>query len=249
MIHILVLCGNEERKQFQKKQFAALQLPYDVTYIGAYTPDTSADYMNDYDSVYPEANATLCCMRSHAAAIDWFVHHSDQPYALIMEDDVCLLQSEFATHVESVLQTWSRHDSLDYVSIGYLPGTYDPKQADGNLYWDSEKPVWGAQAYLVSRAKAVRMAEILHQPSARHVRERAIQESKQHNYSTRYLRVQSDALLPILFQQGFVQPMLAIEAPLVSMINQQSMMSRWAPAIASGAVDPSRYFGAMINFL
>lgn len=247
-VHIIVICGSEERTQFQKKQFATLQLPYDVTYIRAYTPETSKPYLNDSDDIYPESAGMMCCTRSHAAAIDWYVHNSESPYGLVMEDDVSLLKDGFANKLESVIETWSRNNDIDYISVGYLAASdglpHKAHHVDGLVHWNELSPVWGTQAYIIRRETAAIMAKILHQPTSAELR-RCAKEAHENgrNYSFRYLRIQPDAVTPILFRQGFVYPMMAIESPFSSLINKQTMIDRWLPAIAAGTVDPSNYYG------
>lgn len=251
-LHIVVICCNEERRAFQKRQFAALKLPYDVTYAWAYSPDTSRDYIADYDTKCPEFDTTLCCMRSHAAVLDWFYHNTTSDYVLVMEDDVGLLKSGFAARVDHIIDLWSKHSSeIDYVSLGYListdagiyPGAVNH---DEELYWgeQGEDVLWGMQAYLVKRQQAKDMIDILHQPNTIELRKRVKAEmAKGRDYSHRYPRVQSDSLYPLLFRQGFVIPMLAIETPFQSAIQGHNVTyARWKKAIDKGTINLEDFY-------
>jgi GR25 family glycosyltransferase involved in LPS biosynthesis len=252
-IHVIVICCNEERKAFQKKQFAALQLPYDVTYAQAYSPESSRSYIVDYDPEFSEPDTTLCCMRSHAAVLDWFYHNTTSEYVLVVEDDVAFRTDELAAKIEHVIDLWSQHSSeIDYVSLGYLitteKGTYHTAEhSHDGLYWGKQSPsVWGTQAYVVKRPVVKQMIDIFHQPTTRDLRKK-IEETicLRGKYTNRHERIQSDSLLAILFRQGFVRPILAIEGQFQSIIEGQYLGdARWKKAIDAGTIRLSDFYSS-----
>ena len=252
-VHIVVICCNEERRAFQKGQFAALKLPHDVTYVQAYSPETSRPYIVDYDPEFPEPDTTLCCMRSHAAVLDWFYHNTTGDYVLVVEDDVAFRKEDLAAKIEHVIDLWSKHSSeIDYVSLGYLinnapDGSYpDAANHHEELYWGKQAPsVWGTQAYLVKRPQVKEMITIFHQPNTKELRKKITEKiCIRGKYTNRHERIQSDSLLAILFRQGFVRPMLAIEAQFHSIIEGGYLGdARWKKAIESGTIQLSDFYG------
>ncbi len=247
----MVICCNEERKAFQKKQFAALRLPYDVTYAQAHTPETSRSYIADYDPQVPEYDTTLCCMRSHAAVLAWFYHNTTSEYVLVMEDDVTFRKDGLADTIRRVIDLWSKHSSeIDYVNIGYLidsaTGMYpDAANKDGILRWGKQSyNMWGMQAYLVKRPVVKEMVDVFFQANTIDLRKK-VQElmASGRDYSHRHPRIQSDSLFPILFRQGFVTPILAIEMPFHSAILGNAVSGRWAKAIETGTITLSDFYG------
>jgi GR25 family glycosyltransferase involved in LPS biosynthesis len=252
-IHIVVICCNEERKTFQKQQFHALKLPYDVTYAHAYSPESSKSYIVDYDPEYPEPDTTLCCMRSHAAVLSWFYHNTTSDYVLVVEDDVTFRTDDLVNKIDRVIDLWSKHSTeIDYVSLGYLinntpDGSYpDAAHNDDVLRWGKQMPsVWGTQAYLVERSVVKQMIDVFYQPNTRDLRKKIEDTIRlRDKYTNRHERIQSDSLLAILFRQGFVVPMLAIEMPFQSIIETTYMGDiRWTKAIEKGTIVLSDFYG------
>ena len=117
---------------------AELKLPWDIEFMDAFTPANSKDYMLDKDPNYPEFDGTLCCLRSHVAAMDWFVQKTDKEYVLIIEDDIALLKQNFVKRVYEAIELWNKHkEDIDYINLGY-PKTNDCRgsQNDGILSWN-----------------------------------------------------------------------------------------------------------------
>ena len=75
----------------------------------------------------------------------------------------------------------------------------------------------------MNRKTASDMASVLHQPTTKAVRESVAKRLATmpggRGYTNRPIRVQSDNLPSMLWRQGFVYPMMAIEAPLESIIS------------------------------
>lgn len=250
-IHVVVICCNEERKTFQKQQFATLRLPYDITYAQAYSPENSSSYIVDYDPEFPELDTTLCCMRSHAAVLEWFYHNTDSDYILVVEDDVTFVKTDLAKKIDHIIDLWETQTDIDYVSIGYLVNNTDGKYPDAaynkdELYWGKQTPsVWGTQAYLVKRPVVKEMIAIFFQPNTKELRKHIDNTIRlRGKYTNRHERIQSDSLLAILFRQGFVRPMLAIEMPFASIIEKKDTCdARWQQAINTGLICLSDFYG------
>ena len=225
-VHIIVVTCNEQRKQIIAREISDLQISISYTFFQGFTPEMSQSYMIDRDTRSAEEDTTLCCMRSHAAAIDHFVkHYPDAKYLLILEDDVALLRN-FESELVRVLQRWSLHeDEIDFVSLGYFPKKPEPlaaSKANRPLRWNLTETAWGAQAYIVKRSVAEKMAHVLHHPTSKDVRN-AVQtyvqnELKGQSYSNKHPCVQADALLSIGWRQAIVFPIMVIELPVTSVI-------------------------------
>jgi len=226
-IQIIIVCCSEERKAYQKAQMEALKLPYPYAFFDGFTPATSKDYIVNYQEGTPEQDTTICCLRSHIGAADFFLKtFPEADYAVIMEDDVALLRT-FASELEQIITLWTSHKSeIDYVSLGYIPGeqkgAHGSSSSDGPLRWNPTAGVWGCQAYLLDRRVASDMVGLLHQPTTRAVRdavtERLASMPGGEGYRNRAVRVQSDHLRGMLWRQGFVYPMMAVEASMSSLI-------------------------------
>lgn len=246
---VLVVCCNAERMAFQQRQYAALKLPYRIVYFPAFTPGESGDWLRDTDPVQPEYDTMMCAVRSQAAAIDWYVREASEPYALIVEDDVTFRTDGLHDAIQTVIEYWEKYrDEIDYVSVGYLVGD-TPHRArfqHGPLYWGPQEPlVWGNQAYLIRKDVAGDMAAVLHQPHTTALREQiATLEKTRGFYSIRRPVIQPDALWPDLFRQGFVWPVLGIEAPFPSAIlgSMGANMRRLRAALDAGRVDLQRFY-------
>lgn len=249
-IVIIVVCCNADRMAFQRRQYAALGLPYKIVYFPAFTPRESGDWLRDKDPVRPEHDTMMCAVRSQAAAIDWYASDdSAPPYALIVEDDVTFRTDGLHDALQTVLEYWDKYrDEIDYVSVGYLLGS-TPHRArfqHGPLFWGPQAPlVWGNQAYLIRKDVARDMAAVLHQPHTTAVRARVREILKTRGaYSTRAPFLQPDALWPDLFRQAFVWPVLGIEAPFASEIlgDAGANMRRLRGAVEAGLVDLRRFY-------
>ena len=89
-IYYLNLDGQPERKEYMEEQFEYWGIE-NYTRISAY--DGREDDLSDIiKGRYPEmmTSGEIGCVTSHLKAIKHWIDTSDSPYALIMEDDVCL---------------------------------------------------------------------------------------------------------------------------------------------------------------
>ena len=65
---IYILCCNEERENFMRKQMEDLHITYPIKYFKAYTPENSQDWILK-DTINPKLQ---CCCRSHIEALKDF---------------------------------------------------------------------------------------------------------------------------------------------------------------------------------
>lgn len=246
-VYCVIVCASPERAAFQKAQWGARP---NVFYLEAYTPASiDRDYIRDHDPIYPEKDETMCCFKSHVAALRAYESNSDLPYCLVVEDDV-VFRRDANTHIRRAIDLLEMHDCIDYVSMGYLPGphgfNYNTEYTDGFLNWGKqEKHVWGAQAYLVPRRTVRAMLQIFDAPNTVILRERVCAA---HKYNNRHPRIQTDALYPLLFRQAFTTPLLAIEYPFESMIESRSRYDeRWGPSFQTGFVRAEDFYSPSVE--
>jgi len=89
-IYYLNLDGQPERKEYMENQFEYWDIK-NYTRISAY--DGRDDDLSDIiKGRYPDmmSSGEIGCVTSHLKAIKHWIDTSDSPYAIIMEDDVCL---------------------------------------------------------------------------------------------------------------------------------------------------------------
>ena len=89
-IYYLNLDDQPERKEYMEKQFEYWDIQ-NYTRISAH--DGREDDLSDIiRGRYPEmmSSGEIGCVTSHLKAIKHWIDTSDSPYAVIMEDDVCL---------------------------------------------------------------------------------------------------------------------------------------------------------------
>jgi len=242
-IQIIVITCSEERKRIMTDQLHALNLSIPFTFFQGYTPDTSKDYIVDRDPKSPEKDTMICCMRSHAAALNYFIHSfPDKHFALIIEDDAALLHN-FEKELQAVMIRWYTHiDDIDFISLGYFPGKgrHEAKKSDRMLSWQLTSMVWGTQSYIVKRSAARSMATVLHHPSTKDLRlafDRYLKtELKGQSYTNKYPVVQPDAMIPIGWRQAIVFPLMVIELPINSTITSTDnhvSMGMWEPVFTA----------------
>jgi GR25 family glycosyltransferase involved in LPS biosynthesis len=210
-IQIIIICCNEERRKFQKKQMEDLNLPY--VFFDAYTPKTVGDYITEKHKEHPEKDTVICCNRSHIDAIDLFVKkYQSKEYCIIMEDDVVVINT-FLDEVQKIITLWgslAAPNPIDLISLGYLPpGTkYKDCQSDGVLHWGTEDAIWGTQCYMINRKCAKDMAETLVHKNTTDLYN-VLKNKKM--YANKVLRLQSDVIITGYWKQGFIWPLIATE--------------------------------------
>ena len=245
IIQVVIICSNEERKAFQQKQMAALQFPWDIKFMDAFTPNTSKDYIVDKDPHHPENEGTLCCFRSHVAALEWFARASDKEYVIIIEDDIALLKENFVNRVNETIILWGKHKrDIDYVTLAY-PKTLDYRGSknDGILSWDFDKEhiMWGALVQMFPKEIAKTITQLLHKSTTKEVRGsiyNAVMSSSIKINQLRYPRLQTDALFPVFFKQAIIYPTCGMEVKFKSVISNNMNTNIWEESIRTNRLDP-----------
>jgi GR25 family glycosyltransferase involved in LPS biosynthesis len=257
-IDIFVIYCNDQRLAFMKSQFSELHLPFDITYLKAYTPDDSADWISKTSPASPKLQ---CCFRSHIEAMhSWLSRTLRADYLLILEDDVCLLKTGFESKLQDIIQTYTRNPDIDYVSIGYLPTTLHhgtihenchiltSKDMKSNMYWGFSKAeftVWGSQAQLFSAACIEKIISLLRVSSADDIYT-TIREhvGRVGIFQNKTIHPTIDALLPLLFSQAIVCPPLAVEnnSPSTIHAGKQTREDVWKLAELKCMLTLSNYF-------
>lgn len=220
-IIIYILCCNEERENFMRKQMEDLHITYPVKYFKAYTPENSQDWiLKDY--INPKLQ---CCCRSHIEALKDFKENSKEEFVLILEDDVCLLKENFQTKLEKVIEVYKNtHKIIDYVSIGYLPTDFSTnpiniyfslcKKIENIVYQlkDIKNTVWGAQAQVFSRTKLDMILNVIYKENGEEILN-SVNEYVLKNgmYQTKGIFLSPDSIIPAIFSQGILESPFAIE--------------------------------------
>lgn len=213
-IKIVVLSVNEERRKYMEKQLQDLKVLDDVDYFKGFTPSESTEYMDYRDEKVPEYDTTLCCFRSYTAVFDKY-KNLNYEYIIILEDDI-VIHKDFKNKIENIIKTWEKYPQTEYISLGYiLSFCYDTIKFfknDNDLYYDMStfSEVWGAQMTMFNK-KTINKLSVLYKPSAKEVRK--FIDNISETYSNRYVRLQTDSILPYLCKQGMVYPPLAFENP------------------------------------
>ena len=245
---IVVVTCNEKREQIIRKQLEDINTSIDYYIYKGFTPAQSKEYM-DYrthlSGTCDEFDETLCCMRSHAGAIDHAVKtFPDKIFYIMMEDDVALI-NEFDDKVNDVIELSAKHmNEIDSVYLSYLssPESNNEKSFESkfnniekNLFWNKKDTVniWGTQMYMLKRSVALEMAEVLHKNSASELNiacrkkyDQVIEKNKV-PYSHKEIRIQSDVLLSLLWRQAVVFPVLGIEFDTLPSIITKKQNTHW----------------------
>jgi GR25 family glycosyltransferase involved in LPS biosynthesis len=219
----VILTVNQSRCIQLMNQFKEIKYPFPIQTFFGYTPSTSSTYIQDKDPLYPEANGTICCFRSHIAALNHF-KDEDIDYLLVLEDDSSI-HSNFTKKLLEVIDIWNNHPDLDYIWLGYNLGVNINQvqqqfnyHHDRNLFYDMSyyNQIWGCQARIYKKDVLHHLCSILHQSSTTLVRESVKKYMDQktslgQRYCNKYPRLQSDALIPLCAKFGLYYPPLAIE--------------------------------------
>ena len=213
--------------------------------MDAFTPNTSKDYIVDKDPHHPENEGTLCCFRSHVAALEWFARASDKEYVIIIEDDIALLKENFVNRVNETIILWGKHKrDIDYVTLAY-PKTLDYRGSknDGILSWDFDKEhiMWGALVQMFPKEIAKTITQLLHKSTTKEVRGsiyNAVMSSSIKINQLRYPRLQTDALFPVFFKQAIIYPTCGMEVKFKSVISNNMNTNIWEESIRTNRLDP-----------
>ena len=243
-IQVVVLYCKEDRKRFQEQQFKDIHLPWPITFFPAFTPENSKEYINEKHPTLPEEDGLICCMRSHAAALNWYVKtQKTTEYLLILEDDVALLKDGFVEKVNTSIALWEKHkEDIEFLSLGYFPKVnFKGEKSDGMLHWNINQGnyTWGTQVVLVNKSSAMKMVQLFHHQTTKSLY--TVLENRE-KYQNRVTRLSPDVLYPIFFRQGVILPTLAMEADFNSNILKNASQHRWTPIIKESLLNPKLYY-------
>jgi GR25 family glycosyltransferase involved in LPS biosynthesis len=218
----VILTVSQERCISLINQFKQIGYPFPIeTYFG-YTPETSKHYIQDKDNTYPELNTTICCFRSHIGLL-YDYQQKDFDYLFVLEDDASI-HSNLTDVLIKDIQLFETYKELDFLYVGYnlyLDIEYLEKnyKRNGRMFegiW-CYNLIWGCMG-TVYKKQALQKLSVLHQPTSKDARrvakefvENRVKEGKP--YCNKYIRLQSDALIPLFCKYGLVYPPLVIEKP------------------------------------
>jgi len=213
-IHVVILTVNKERKEWMEKQIKAIKLPFHVEFFQGYTAETSKEYLVSKEKDAMETIGTICITRSYAALFnEWSTKSYD--YLITLEDDV-LLSKDFEKHVERAIDAWSKHPSLDYISLGINlslnPLELDTSKCTQNLYYENLPSNWGAMAMMFTPNTVKAVAKALHFQTMKELQDSLTIFKSKKLYRNRTLYAQIDAILPTIYKQGILYPPIAIES-------------------------------------
>jgi len=213
-ICIVVLSVNKERENWMRKQIQDLKIPFQVEFFQGFTPETSKDYLLSKEENEVARNSTICITRSYAALFnEWSNKNYD--YLITLEDDV-LLSKDFVKQVESTIEAWKQHPSLEFVTLGvnlsFDPLELDETKCSQNLYYENIPSNWGAMAMMFTPTTVNAAAKALHFQTVKEVKESLYTFKSKKLYRNRALYVQIDAILPTIFKQGILYPPIAVES-------------------------------------
>jgi GR25 family glycosyltransferase involved in LPS biosynthesis len=238
-----VISSNQDRLDFMKRQFIELDLHSNVVFFNAYTPKDSSDWMVKNDKYSPDKLQS--CLRSHISAIKEFTeNYPNKRYICVLEDDVSLLKENFNKKLLVHLDNFNKNNDVEYLTIGYLPTTtsnaeYQKKYNFKSSFLDNEKlslvtnrdgiyygfynkgfAIWGAQAQIFPMDTAKKIVHHLHKESAQEIYDSINQFSEKNQLKqNKLVYLTPDSIFPVMFEQGIVNPPLAIENDFGSLIH------------------------------
>ena len=263
-IQIVVTYISDERLSWIKKQIDDLNILIDVYYFKGFTPADSKGYILEKhpDFGYAEIDGQICCTRSFAGAIKWFVDNCpEKKYLITLEDDSCFIKNGFINNIINTIESYKKvEDNVDYVSLGYLP--FDINIISNfpnidNLYYDiwkgttvrnaiphkvNESLIWGNQMTLFSKKSAEEVSDILHQENTDLVRYKIKERmEKGFVYSNRASVLITDHCTPSIFRQSIVYPPMAIEGDFYTLMGQDNNNLKLESHNWSKYIDISNY--------
>jgi GR25 family glycosyltransferase involved in LPS biosynthesis len=238
-----VISSNQDRLDFMKRQFIELDLHSNVVFFNAYTPKDSSDWVVKNDKYSPDKLQS--CLRSHISAIKEFTeNYPNKRYICVLEDDVSLLKENFKKKLLEHLDNFNKNNDVEYLTIGYLPTTtsnaeYQKKYNFKSSFLDNEKlslitnrdgiyygfynkgfAIWGAQAQIFPMDTAKKIVHHLHKESAQEIYDSIKQFSEKNQLKqNKMVYLTPDSIFPVMFEQGIVNPPLAIENDFGSLIH------------------------------
>jgi GR25 family glycosyltransferase involved in LPS biosynthesis len=218
-----IICCNDEREEFMKKQMIDLKITYPIVYFKAFTPENSQDWVIKNDEINNNEKLQCSC-RSHIEVLKDFKKR-DEEFLLILEDDVCLLKENFQTKLEKYIEFYSKnYHIIDFLTLGYIPTDFNKNpnsdyfqlcKKKENIYYELKNikdTVWGAQAQIFSKSKIDTMLEVFDKKTAKELLESVNDFIKKNGrYQIKYIFLTFDSILPSIFSQGIVDSHLAVE--------------------------------------
>jgi GR25 family glycosyltransferase involved in LPS biosynthesis len=220
-----IICCNEEREEFMRKQMIDLKITYPIVYFKAFTPENSQDWVTKDDEEFNHNEKLQCSCRSHIEALKDFKKHRPEEFLLILEDDVCLLKENFESKLNKCVDFYSKnYHIVDFLTLGYIPTDFGMNP--NNKYFPLCKKkefiyyelkfikdsVWGAQAQLFSKKKIDTILEVFDKKTGKEVLESVKTFYKTFGwYQSKAIYLTFDSILPSIFSQGIVESHLAVE--------------------------------------
>jgi hypothetical protein len=210
---ILVISCTPARTEILRRQFAELKVPYPITILQAWTPETSSDWLPS--NVAPWLQKLLCCTRSHIKALEMANAEEAAPFTIIMKDDVALHRTDFLPVLDSLLSQWDAlvvPQSL-MCCAGWI-GTHPwaayavrPSAPITSTHTVFSSVGVGLQAYIVRRGTLSEQLRLLVKPTWNEMTN-AVTE----RYIIPFGQVREpDLMLTKVFPQTYVFPPIAIE--------------------------------------
>ena len=210
---ILVISCSPARAEILRRQFAELKVPYPITILQAWTPETSGDWLPS--NIQPWFQKLLCCTRSHIKALEIANAEEASPFTVIMEDDVALHRTDFLPVLDSLLSQWDTlvaPRSLMCCAgwIGTHPwATYAarPSAPITSTHTVFSSVGVGLQAYVVKRGTLSEQLRLLVKPTWNEMSDAVVER-----YTIPFGQVREpDLMLTQVFPQSYVFPPIAIE--------------------------------------
>jgi len=228
-VQILVINADPARRPNMERQFKELGITFPIKYPKTFTLENSKDYL-------PESHPylglkELCCGRSHYHAIEIAARDESPRWTIVIEDDAALHKTAFLPFVTQLMNQWENFNSGDfYVQLGWIPTS--PYNAFVSYYGYHKNhiiiPKFGAsgmQAYMFDKDVAKKITPILNHNTFAELTECL----KKYNLPIRENEGCVDLILPFLFKQYAVFPMLAVEQKYESLIGHKNETLWWEP--------------------
>jgi hypothetical protein len=235
-----VYSASEERSNEMKRQFADLN--------DGITPINPPFELISQCDKLPETKPTICCLLSFIKALEYFVLHSKSKYAIFLEDDAALKKTELELYVKNIMKVYEEKSSeFDYISLGYNIGSIRPEIVNYefldhhmNVYWSKQSTctIWGTQAQLFSRKKAIELFNIIGGKKSCSDLYKTIElyKNKHGRITYNLVRLQLDAILPMVMKQAIVYPPIVIERNNIKslIIENHTHAKTWETAETQG---------------
>lgn len=255
-----VICCNELRKDFMKEQFTSLNIPYEIVYFDAFTPDNSQDWLSKTEKY--ASDRLQCCFRSHVGVLKDFMDNHKHDYVCVIEDDVCFLKEGFVEKLEFYIKQYEnvKMNGVDYISIGYLPtitsNTFKTPYLDdekfqlvrneNGLYYDFANcgfTIWGTQCQIFPRKTCDMIIDTLYKENGDDVLTSANEYyTKYGYYQNKVIYLTPDAVFPTLFSQSVVYPPLCMEGRMYSEIHNNDESELRFQNIENYGMDLTKYY-------